>query len=111
VIVFSVICALLRHPDRIAPTSTTSEANMAVYRAELAEMESDLRQRIMTNEQFVLDRDELEKRLSVDFPKESRTSRKERPVPGSKILIYALAVGVPLTAILLYLALGTPPSK
>lgn len=121
-IVFPVICALLialalasilpplRHPDRIATTSTTTEANVAVYRGELAEMESDLRHRIMTNEQFVLDREELEKRLIVDLPKESRASRKEGPAPGSDILIYGLAVGVPLTAILLYLALGTPLS-
>jgi cytochrome c-type biogenesis protein CcmH len=122
VIVFSLICALmivlalafilppLRHPDRIATTSTTTEANVAVYRGELAEMESDVRHRIMTNEEFVLDREELEQRLIVDLPKESRASRKERPALGSNVLIYWLAVGVPLTAILLYLALGTPPS-
>jgi cytochrome c-type biogenesis protein CcmH len=122
VIVFSVICALLivlalasilpplRRPDRIAIGSTTIEANVAVYRGELAEMESDLHHRIMTNEQFVLDREELEKRLIVDLPKESRASRQERPALGSEMLIYGLAVGVPLTAILLYLAIGAPLS-
>jgi len=122
VIVFGVICSLLivlalasilpplRHPDRVAAASTTTEANVAVYQGQLAEMESDLRHRIITNEQFVRDREELETRLIVDLPKESRASRKERPTLGSDILIYGLAVGVPLTAILLYLALGTPPS-
>ena len=121
-IVFSVICALLivlalasvlpplRHPDRISTTRTMTETNVAVYRGELAEMESNLCDRIMTNEQFILDREELEKRLIVDLPKESRASRKERPALGSDMLIYGLAVGVPLTAILLYLVLGTPLS-
>jgi cytochrome c-type biogenesis protein CcmH len=92
VIVFPVICALLivlalafilpplRHPDRIAAASTTTEANVAVYRRQLAEMESDLRHRIITNEQFLRDREELEQRLIVDLPKDSRASRKERPL-------------------------------
>ena len=118
-IVFSVICALLivlalasilpplRHPDRIAAASTTTEANVAVYRGQLAEMESDRRHRIITNEEFVLDREELEKRLIVDLHKASHASRKERLALGSDMLIYGLAVGVPVTAILLYLALGT----
>jgi cytochrome c-type biogenesis protein CcmH len=90
-IVFPVICALLivlalvfilpplRHPDRIAAASTTTEANVAVYRRQLAEMESDLRYRIITNEQFLRDREELEQRLIVDLPKDSRASIKERP--------------------------------
>ena len=121
-ILFTVLCALLivsalacilaplRHPDRIATTSTTTDANVAVYRSELAEMESDVRHRVMTNEQFVLDRDELEKRLCVDLPKEPRASGKDGRAFSSGMLIYVLAVGVPLTAILLYLALGTPLS-
>jgi cytochrome c-type biogenesis protein CcmH len=121
VIAFGVICSLLivlalafilpplRHPHRIAATSTT-EANVAVYRGQLAELESDLRDRIITNEQFDGDREELETRMIVDLPEESRASRKARRAHGSDMLIYALAVGVPLTAVLLYLALGTPPS-
>ncbi len=121
-IVFSVLCALLivlalasvlrplRHPNRIATTRTMTEANVSVYRGELAEMESDLCDRIMTNKQFVRDREELEKRLIVDLVRPSRASRKEKSALGSGILICGLAVGVPLAAILLYLALGTPLS-
>jgi len=118
--VFGVICSLLillalafllpplRHPDRIAAAGTTADANVAVYRGHLAEMESDLRHRTITNEQFVRDRGELEERLIMDLRKQSRASKKERPA-GTDILIYGLAVGLPLTALLLYLALGTPP--
>lgn len=59
VLALAFILAPLRHPDRIATTSTTADANVAVYLSELAEMESEVRDRVMTNEQFVLDRDEL----------------------------------------------------
>ena len=121
-IVFGLICSLLivlalafilpplRYPDRIAPARTAIEANMAVYQGQLAEMESDLRHQIMTTERFVRDREELEERLIVDLRNESRASRKEGPALDSDMLIYGLAVGVPLTAVLLYLALGTSPS-
>lgn len=120
-ILFSVICGLLivlalafilpplRHPDRIAAASTTTEANVAIYRRQLSEMESDLRDGTITNEQFVRDREELEQRLIVDLPKDSRASRKEQSAFSSAMLVYVLAVGLPVTAILLYLALGTPP--
>ena len=117
---FSIICALLillalafllpplRHPERFTATSTIAEANMAVFRRQLSEMESDLRHRIIANEQFLSDREELERRVIAELPKESRAIRKERPASRSEILIYGLAVGLPLTAVLLYLTLGTP---
>lgn len=121
-IVFSVICALLialalafilaplRHPDRIAVASTTTEANVAVYRLQLAEMESARRQAIITNEEFLQDREDLERRLIGDLPSEIHARRNQGPVTSPSVLAPALAVGVPLSAILLYLLLGAPPS-
>ena len=120
-IVFSVICALLialalafilpplRHPDRIAVASTTTEANVAVYRLQLAELESALRQAMITNEEFLQDREDLERRLVSDLPNEIHTRRNQRPGTGPSMLAPALAVGVPLSATVLYLLLGAPP--
>jgi len=120
VIVFSIICALLillalafllpplRHSERFTAASTIAEANMAVFRRQLSEMESDLRHQMITNEQFLSDREELERRVIAELPKESRAIRKERPASKSDMLIYGLAVGLPLTALLFYLSLGTP---
>ena len=119
-IVFSVICALLillalafilpplRHPGRLTPASTIAEAHVAVFRCQLAELESDLRDQIIANEQFLSEREELEQRVIAELPKESRAIREERPAFRSKMLMYGLVVGLPLTAVLLYLALGTP---
>ena len=119
-IVFSIICALLillalaflvsplRHPGRFTAASTIAEANVAVFRRQLSEMESDLRRQTITSEQFLSDREELERRVIAELPKESRAIRKERPDSKFDMLIYGLAVGLPLTALLLYLTLGTP---
>ncbi len=119
---FAVICALLilialafilaplRHPDRTTVASTATEANVAVYRRLLAEMESALRQQIITNDEFLQDREELERRLIVDLPHEVHVRRNQRQLAGSGMLTAALAIGVPLSAIFLYLLLGTPPS-
>jgi cytochrome c-type biogenesis protein CcmI len=118
---FAVICALLivlalafilpplRHPDRITSASTATEANVAVYRRQLAEMESALRQQTITNDEFLQDREELERRLIVDLPHEIHARRNQRQVAGPGMTA-ALAIGVPLSAIFLYLLLGTPPS-
>ncbi len=120
--VFAVICALLlalalafilpplRHPDRITSASTAIEANVAVYRRQLAEMEAALRQQIITNDEFLQDREDLERRLIGDLPSEIHARRNQRSVTGSSMLAPALAVGVPSSAILLYLLLGAPPS-
>jgi cytochrome c-type biogenesis protein CcmH len=47
------------------------DANVAVYRRQLDDMESDLRQGLITNEQFLEDREELEQRLILDLPRDS----------------------------------------
>jgi cytochrome c-type biogenesis protein CcmI len=118
---FAVICALLivlalafilpplRHPDRITSASTATEANVAVYRRQLAEMEAALRQQLITNDEFLQDREDLERRLIGDLPNEIHARRNQRPVTGPGMLAPVLAAGVPLSAILLYLLLGAPP--
>ena len=101
----TVLPPLLR-PDPILAGHSASSANLAVYRRQLAELESDLRAGIIARDQFMLDRDELEQRLAVDLGYESFVIGKERPALG---LVGVLAVGLPLSAIALYLALGAPP--
>jgi cytochrome c-type biogenesis protein CcmH len=87
-----------------------AEANVAVYRRQITEMESDLRHGLITSAQFQRDREELEERAVVDLPKESRVNRNEKRSAGSDMLVFCLAIGLPLAAILLYLAIGTPGS-
>lgn len=119
-IIFSIVCALLilvglgfilpplRHPNRLAAVKTIAEANAAVYRRQIAELESDLRHGLITSAQFERDREELEGRAVVDLPKELRAIRNGKRTVGSGMLVLCLATGLPLAAMILYLALGTP---
>jgi cytochrome c-type biogenesis protein CcmH len=109
VLALAFILPPLRHPDRVGPASSETEANLAVYRRQLSELKSDLRDRIITAEQFVRDREELEARLIGDLPEESRQVG-DGSAPGSDALVYLLAGGLPVVAVLLYLALGAPAS-
>jgi cytochrome c-type biogenesis protein CcmH len=120
-IVFLVICALLilvglgfilpplRHPNRLTAVKTMAEANAAVYRRQATELESDLRHGLITRAQFERDREELEGRAVADLPDESRAISDEKRTVESGMMVLCLAIGLPLAAMILYLALGTPP--
>ena len=79
-----------------------------MYRRQLAELETDLRQQIITNEQFLQDREELERRLIADLPDDVRAVSKQKATAGPIRLAPVLAVAVPLLAIALYLLLAAP---
>ena len=118
-IVFAAICALLivpalvfvlaplRHPDRITVASTETQANLDVYRRQLAEMASDFGHGpgTMADDELLSEREELEHRLIVDLPDDARVARKGSSL-GSEMVGPALAVGIAVSAILLYLMLG-----
>jgi cytochrome c-type biogenesis protein CcmI len=117
-IVFVVICALLvvvalgsilpplRRTGRIAAGTTVAEANADAYRRQIAESESDLSHGLLTRAQLEQDRRELERRASVDLSADPPRA-KQRPV-RSDTLVVCLAIGIPVAAIVAYLALGTP---
>lgn len=122
-ILFWVICAafillalafvLPTALQRSADSESTGEeerrnANIAVYRDQLAELESDLQNGIVGQEQYALDRDEIERRLLEDT-----TTAKEKTKPaatGGRSTAYALGIGLPVVAVVLYLSIGNPQS-
>lgn len=120
-IVFWLICAgliivalLFIFPPLLQPeerdhAAEVREANLAVYRDQLRELESDVRNGIANKEQYQQDREEIERRLladvDVDVDKQIPTRRK--PAKASRNLAYLLALALPTAAVLLYLKLGT----
>src|SRR6185437_4327417 len=81
VILFSVICALmilialafvlppaLQRSDEVEGVSEEErkQANIAVYRDQLSELDADLRNDIVAEDQYAQDRDELARRLLED---------------------------------------------
>jgi cytochrome c-type biogenesis protein CcmH len=125
VILFWVICALLivialafilppvleRSDDaEVALDEERKQANIAVYRDQLSELEADLRNGIIAEDQYTQDREEIERRLLED----TATTRSKKaagvaPITG-RSTAYLLGIGLPLIAIVFYMKVGEPPS-
>lgn len=83
------------------------QANVAVYRDQLSELEADLRNGIVSEEQYAQDRDEIERRLLEDTA--SVSSKKTAAAPANaRTTAYVLGLGIPFIAIIFYLQIGQP---
>ena len=84
------------------------QANVAVYRDQLSELEWDLKNGIVSNEQYAQDREEIERRLLEDTKGEN-AHRKTTATPATaRYTAYALGVAIPLVAVIFYLNVGNP---
>ena len=85
------------------------EANVEVYRDQLSELEADLQNGIISAEQYQQDRDEIERRLLNDVVAVSREQPKPIAArPAARGLVYAIALALPVIALVFYLRIGTP---
>jgi len=90
---------------RAAVASTTEAVNVAIYRDQLRELDTDLAAGTLTPGQHAESRREIERRLLDDV----HTGDGIRAVPaGARKTAMALAGAVPVAAILLYFAVGNP---
>jgi cytochrome c-type biogenesis protein CcmH len=81
------------------------ETNIAIYRDQLSELETDLRNGIISQEQHDQDREEIERRLLEDV-KLSDTTKPTSSATGARSILYLLSIGLPLIAVLFYLKVG-----
>lgn len=102
-----ILPPLLQHPDAtpVASNKERREANIAIYRDQLSELETDLQNGIVAKEQYQQDRDEIERRL-LDDVKLSELDPKTTADFRKRNVVYALAIGLPLAAVLFYLKVG-----
>jgi cytochrome c-type biogenesis protein CcmH len=110
VIALAFILPPLMQESKTAPTSESrAEANIAVYRDQISELEADLRNGIIASDQFQQDRDDLEKRLLEDVESTKTTlksSRRKGPLVADRSTLYTLAIGIPILAVAMYLQVG-----
>ena len=85
--------------------ATRDEVNVAVYRDQMRELESDLRAGTLAPDQHEKARLEIEARLAADLGKSE--ARSESP-PSSRAAALALGLAVPICALAVYLAVGNP---
>jgi cytochrome c-type biogenesis protein CcmH len=89
--------------------ASTKQANVDIYRDQLAELEADVTNGIVSPEQYQQDRDEIERRMLEDVSggevvKEE--AKKNAAVATGRGPVYAVALGIPLIAVALYVQLG-----
>ncbi|HEV8426300.1 MAG TPA: c-type cytochrome biogenesis protein CcmI [Pyrinomonadaceae bacterium] len=83
------------------------QANVAVYRDQLSELEADLRNGIIGEEQYPQDREEIERRLLEDTAQVRSKKTPAAPV-NARNTAYLLGLGIPFIAIVFYLKIGEP---
>ena len=120
-ILFWVICAglivialafilptLLQADDKQKESSDLErkEANIAIYRDQLHELDADLQNGIIAKEQFDQDTDEIQRRLLEDTAFSAK--KVNANLPKNRNTAYLLALGIPLIAVVFYLQIGSP---
>jgi cytochrome c-type biogenesis protein CcmH len=90
---------------RTAPGATHDATNVAVYRDQLRELEADLAAGTLARDRYEDSRRELEARLLDDVRVSGTGARAAKP---GRMAAVAAGIAIPLVAILLYLAVGTP---
>lgn len=82
-------------------------ANVAVYRDQIVELQREMENGIVSPEQYQEDRDALERRLLQDVAvPEAGGAGKEKSGGATRSFAYALAIGIPVVAVALYLMVG-----
>jgi cytochrome c-type biogenesis protein CcmH len=106
-----ILPPLLQREERTNSVQV-KEANIAVYRDQMRELEADLGNGIVSKEQYQQDRDELERRLLDDVSPGGVSGAKNPKAPiAARKLAYALAVGLPAIAIVFYLKTGNQNAR
>lgn len=89
-----------------SPDTSSKEANVEVYRDQLAELQSDLSNGLISEDQYKQDRQEFELRLLEDV------GANDRATPGrpnnNRSLVYLVAFALPVVAVIFYLRVGHP---
>ena len=82
------------------------QANIAIYRDQLAELKADLENGIVSEEQYAQDREEIERRLLEDTATTGPATRKSAKAAADRNTAYALALGLPIIAVIFYFQVG-----
>lgn len=122
-ILFWVICALFivialafvlppalqrAEESNVVSDDERKQANIAVYRDQLSELEADRLNGIVAEDQYAQDRDEIERRLLEDIgTTQTRKTTGAAPI-NARNTAYLLGIGLPLVAIIFYLKIGEP---
>ncbi len=103
-----VLPPVLQHSEQTTRETEEErkEANIAIYRDQLSELEADLGNAIVSRQQYDQDREEIERRLLEDTTPGETKGKSPPVVGGARNTAYVLAFGLPLVAVILYFQIG-----
>lgn len=102
-----VIPALLRGKKHKSQDQVERQtANITIYRDQLAELDRDLRDDVLSEEQYEFSKQELQKRMLQDLSEDDETVRATPVDRHGAVVSVIVALVVPLSAIYLYLTIG-----
>jgi len=117
-VIFWFICALmilmalwfvlpaLCQTAAAAKSDEARAANLLVYQDQIREMEADRKVGLLSEAQYEQDKEELQRRMLEDVSeRESKSAARQL---RSRKLAYAIAVTIPVAALLIYFAVGNP---
>lgn len=117
-IVFWLVCAVmllialafvlppLWQRDEKSNEGEVREANVAVYRDQLRELEAELHNAIVSQEQYNQDREEIERRLLQDLSETANSGKQGKPALNDRNLAIVIGAALPLIAVVFYLPLA-----
>src|SRR5436189_5636691 len=82
------------------------EANVAVYRDQLRELDGDLGNGIVSQEQYDQDREEIERHLLDDISRAADPAKNSKAPVATRNLAYFVGLSLPLVAVLFYLSVA-----
>jgi len=81
-------------------------ANVLIYQDQFKEMEADLKNGLMSEEQYQQDKEELERRLLEDVNQPDTDSTPS--APATRKFAYGVGMAIPIGVIALYFVVGNP---
>lgn len=101
-----IIPTLLRNRDAQLENIEHDAVNITVYRDQIAELDNDLENDILTQEQYNKSKQELQQRMLQDVSeREKMTIKKNKKIHNIAISTF-IALTLPLTAVFLYMVIG-----
>lgn len=101
-----IIPTLLRNRDVQQETVEHDAVNITVYRDQLAELDNDLENDILTREQYDKSKQELQQRMLQDVPEREEMIIKKNKRIHNIALSTVITLALPLAAVFLYLVIG-----
>jgi cytochrome c-type biogenesis protein CcmH len=106
VIALAFVLPPLWQTDEKSNAAEVKEANVAVYRDQLRELDAELQNSIVSKEQYDQDREEIERRLLQDIAQTPAGPKKSKPAITDRNLAYTVGALLPLIAVAFYLPLS-----